>query len=103
MTRKVNPVYCLWLILLSTFQLGASIPQNQIALSQPLTVRWRYESDRTSNFTPAADETTVYLPLSDGMLVALNASNGQLRWKADVGGNLSASPVADDRSVYAAG
>src|SRR5258708_6150183 len=103
MTRKVNPVYCLSLILVSTFQLGASIPQNQIALSQPLTVRWRYESDRTSNFTPAADGTTVYLPLSDGMLVALNASNGQLRWKADVGGNLSASPVADDRSVYAAG
>src|SRR5260370_26704145 len=103
MTRKANPVYCLWLILVSTFQLGASIPQNQIALAQPLTVRWRYESDRTSNFTPAADGTTVYLPLSDGMLVALNASNGQLRWKADVGGNLSASPVADDRSVFAAG
>ena len=101
--RKSKTVSCLWLILLSTFQLGASIPQNQIALSQPLTVRWRYESDRTSNFTPANDGTTVYLPLSEGILVALNASDGQLRWKADVGGNFSASPVADDRSVYAAG
>jgi outer membrane protein assembly factor BamB len=101
--RKSKPVYCLWLILLSPFQLGASVPQNQIALSQPLTVRWRYESDRTSNFTPASDGTTVYLPLSEGILVALNASDGQLRWKADVGGNFSASPVADDRSVYAAG
>src|SRR5260370_7444737 len=37
------------------------------------------------------------------MLVALNASDGQLRWKADVGGNFSAPPVADDRSVFAAG
>ena len=101
--RKSKTVYCLWLILLATFQLGASVPQNQIALSQPLTVRWRYESDRTSNFTPAADAKTVYLPLSEGLLVALNASDGQLRWKADVGGNLSASPVVDDRSVYAAG
>jgi outer membrane protein assembly factor BamB len=101
--HKSKTAYCLCLLLLSTFQLGATVPQKPIALSQPLTVRWRYESDRTSNFTPAADGTTVYLPLSDGMLVALNASNGQLRWKADVGGNLSASPVADDRSVYAAG
>lgn len=102
--RKAKTGYCLWLILLSTFQLGAtSVPRTQIALSQPLTVRWRYESDRTSNFTPASDGTTVYLPLSEGILVALNASDGQLRWKADVGGNFSASPVADDRSVYAAG
>jgi len=91
------------LIALSTLQIGATVPQNQISLSQPLTVRWRYESDRTSNFTPATDGTTVYLPLSEGMLVALNASDGQLRWKADVGGNFSASPVADDRSVFAAG
>lgn len=101
--RKTKTAYCLCLILLSTFQLGASLPQNQIALSQPLTVRWRYDSDRTSNFTPANDATTVYLPLSEGILVALNAADGQLRWKADVGGTFSASPVADDRSVYAAG
>ena len=101
--RKSKTVYCLWLIVLSTLQIGATVPQNQISLSQPLTVRWRYESDRTSNFTPATDGTTVYLPLSEGMLVALNASDGQLRWKADVGGNFSASPVADDRSVFAAG
>jgi outer membrane protein assembly factor BamB len=103
MIIKPKTVYCLWLILFSTFQLAASVPQSQIALSQPLTVRWRYESDRTSNFTPADDGTTVYLPLSEGMLVALNAADGQLRWKADVGGNFSASPVADDRSVYTAG
>lgn len=101
--RKSNTVSCLCLILLSTIQLGARAPQNQIALSQPLTIRWRYESDRTSNFTPAADATTVYLPLSEGVLVALNASDGQLRWKADIGGNFSASPVSDDRSIYAAG
>lgn len=101
--RKSKTIYWLCLILFSTCQLGASLPQNQIALSQPLTVRWRYESDRTSNFTPATDGTTVYLPLSEGILIALNASDGQLRWKADIGGNFSASPVADDRSVYTAG
>lgn len=103
--RKSQYTCCLALILLAwAIQSGASTaPQNQIALSQPLTVRWRYESDRTSNFTPAADGTTVYLPLSEGQLVALNAADGRLQWKADVGGNFSASPVADDHSVYAAG
>src|SRR5262249_41295691 len=29
--------------------------------------------------------------------------DGQLRWKADMGGNFSASPVADERNIYAAG
>ena len=101
--RTSKPSYALWLILLSTFQFGAtSVPRSQIALSQPLTVRWRYESDRTSNFTPASDGTTLFLPLSEGILVALNAADGRLQWKAEVGGNFSASPVADERSVYAA-
>jgi outer membrane protein assembly factor BamB len=87
----------------STIQFGAGfVPQKQIAFSQPLTVRWRYESDRTSNFTPATDGTTVYVPLSQGTLVALNASDGHLDWKAEVGGNFSASPVADERCVFAA-
>jgi outer membrane protein assembly factor BamB len=102
--RKLKPTCCLCVILLTcATQFGArSVPRNQIALSQPLTVRWRYESDRTSNFTPATDGTTVYLPLSEGLLVALNASDGRLQWKAEVGGTFSASPAADERGVYAA-
>ena len=102
--RKARTVPGLLLLLLaSTIQFGViASAQNQLALSQPLTVRWRYESDRTSNFTPATDGTTVYLPLSEGILVALNSSDGRLRWRADVGGTFSASPIADERSVYAA-
>jgi len=75
---------------------------NQIALSQPLTVKWRYQSDQTSNLTPVADGNTVYLPLSGGILVALNAADGKLRWKAEAGGEFSAAPTADERGVYAA-
>jgi outer membrane protein assembly factor BamB len=74
----------------------------QIALSQPLVVRWRYVSDRTSNFTPAADGRTVYLPLAEGVLVALNTSDGKLIWKAEAGGEVSASPEADERAVFVA-
>lgn len=71
-------------------------------LSQPLTVRWRYESNVTLNLTPAYDNERIYLPLAGGTLVALKASDGQLFWRSEIGGELSASPVADETAVYVA-
>ena len=74
----------------------------QVALSQPLTIRWRFDSNLTLNLTPAFDDERIYLPLAGGTIVSLNARDGQLNWRSEVGGELSASPVADDRGVYAA-
>ena len=71
------------------------------ALSQPLTIAWRYHTDQTTDLTPAADAQTVFFPLSNGVLLALNATDGKLVWRAEVGGDFSAL-LADDRSVYAA-
>jgi outer membrane protein assembly factor BamB len=75
---------------------------DQVALSQPLTIKWRYQSDQISNLTPASDRTTVFLPLGRGTLVALNAADGKLIWRAEAGGEFSAAPATDDRVVYAA-
>ena len=52
------------LVLLSLAVLCAAIrlAQAQPALSQPMIMQWRYESDRTSNLTPAADGKSIYLP-----------------------------------------
>lgn len=74
----------------------------QIELSQPLTVKWLYDSDLTVNLTPATDGNRIYLPLATGLIVSLRADDGQLLWKADLGGELSSSPIADDHSVYIA-
>jgi len=74
----------------------------QVALSQPLIIKWRYQSDQISNLTPASDKTTVFLPLAAGTLIALNAPDGKLLWRAEAGGEFSAAPTTDDRSVYAA-
>jgi outer membrane protein assembly factor BamB len=74
----------------------------QVALSAPLTVRWQYDSEFTVNLTPATDGERIYLPLAAGTLVSLRSSDGQLFWKTDIGGELSASPVADGRGVYIA-
>ncbi len=71
-------------------------------LSQPLTVRWRYQSNVTLNLTPAFDKERVYLPLAGGTIIALTARDGRLYWRSDMGGELSASPVADESAIYVA-
>ena len=85
-----------------TLLLIASFTSSDALLSQPLTVRWRYESPVTLNLTPAFDNERVYLPLAGGTIVALQAKDGQLYWRTEVGGELSASPVADETSIYVA-
>jgi outer membrane protein assembly factor BamB len=85
-----------------TIFLIASFTNSDALLSQPLTIRWRYESPVTLNLTPAFDNERVYLPLAGGTIVALKAKDGQLLWRSDMGGELSASPVADEASIYVA-
>src|SRR5919112_120100 len=80
----------------------ANFTSGDVLLSQPLTVRWRYESAVTLNLTPAFDNERIYLPLAGGTIVALKASDGQLYWRSDMGGELSASPVADESAIYVA-
>lgn len=79
-----------------------TLGSTEVLLSQPLTVRWRYESDVTLNLTPAFDNERIYLPLAGGSIVALKAKDGQLYWRTEVGGELSASPVADESAIYVA-
>jgi hypothetical protein len=73
-----------------------------LSLSQPLTVRWEYQTEQTVNFTPAISEDVVYLPLTSGNLLSLRISDGKLLWKEETGGEFSASPLADERGVYVA-
>jgi len=74
------------------------VPATAISLSQPLTVRWRYASEGMLNLTPANDRERIYLPLAGGTIVSLQATDGQLYWKSEIGGEFSASPAADDRT-----
>jgi eukaryotic-like serine/threonine-protein kinase len=85
-----------------TLCLVASFAGSEVLLSQPLTVRWRYESAVTLNLTPAFDHERIYLPLAGGTIVALKARDGQLFWRSDMGGELSASPAADENAIYVA-
>lgn len=73
-----------------------------VSLSEPLVLNWRYDTPATVNLTPAFDDERVYLPLANGVIVSLQATNGQLNWRSEMGGELSASPVANNHMVYVA-
>src|SRR5688500_11672423 len=92
----------LLLLIIGTRGAGLITKSSEVTLSQPLTIRWRYDSPFTLNLTPASDLDRIYLPLANGTIVALRAKDGQLYWRSEIGGELSASPVADDVAVYVA-
>lgn len=105
-SRSINLVLLLLTLIHASYVSPLAYAQaevsEQIELSQPLTVRWEYKSETTINLTPATDGKRIYLPLAEGAIVTLNASNGQLIWKTEIGGEISSSPIADERSVYIA-
>ena len=90
-----------FLILLSLYTITTRGVTSDALLSQPLTVRWRYQSNVT-NLTPAFDNERIYIPIAGGQVVALKAKDGQLLWRAEIGGELSASPLADENAIYVA-
>jgi outer membrane protein assembly factor BamB len=89
----------IWALLFPTFD---SLGQARFSLSSPLNVIWQYETERTINLTPATGSASVYLPLTSGTLLSIQVSDGKLNWRTEIGGEISASPVADERAVYIA-
>lgn len=99
--KLVVVLICALLAMTSISAMRASA-DSDVLLSEPLTVRWRYQSNVTLNLTPAFDKERVYLPLAGGTIVALTVRDGRLYWRSDMGGELSASPTADDFAIYVA-
>ena len=103
----ISLVFAAFLLVLSCLhgasaQVLMSASGARVALAQPLTLRWRYDSNLTLNLTPGFDDESIYVPLSGGIIVSLKASDGRLRWRSEIGGELSAAPVADGKRVYVA-
>lgn len=73
-----------------------------LSLASPLKLRWQFETERIGGLTPAVWQDRIYLPLSGGGIVALHAGDGQILWKNEAGGSLSATPTADAHAVYVA-
>jgi eukaryotic-like serine/threonine-protein kinase len=78
------------------------VGQEQLSLSKPIYLLWSFETHDMSNITPTLAEETIYVPLSNGNIVALQTDNGELLWRSEVGGRVSASPFSDLKGVYIA-
>ncbi|MGI9107009.1 MAG: PQQ-binding-like beta-propeller repeat protein [Pyrinomonadaceae bacterium] len=76
--------------------------EKNFVFSAPLTVRWRFDVKETISFSPTSNDDSIYLPLSSGEIFSLRVTDGQLLWKTEIGGEFSASLVADERGVYIA-
>ena len=74
----------------------------EFSLSKPLSLKWKFETAETLGLTPAVSRDIVYLPLSGGRIISLGIADGSLNWKAELGGDVSAEPDADESGVYVA-
>jgi len=91
-------------VLLTTLLFPGAVTPRQESddLSRPIYAKWQYKTDGITNLTPAVDGEKVYIPLDKGAILGVWLSDGGLAWKSDIGGSISASPVADSRNVYVA-
>ncbi len=64
----------------------------------PLRVRWAADLDGPPAAPAVTDGTRVFVPLSTGTLVAVDAETGATRWKAEV--STALRPAADSGHVY---
>ena len=67
----------------------------------PLRLRWSAELDAPPAAGIATDNSRVFVPLAAGGLVAVDAENGQVVWRADV--TTTARPAVADDHVYVVG
>lgn len=67
-------------------------------------IRWRFPQDQPLptriNTSPAVGEGMVYFGGGDGVLYALNASNGRLTWKFDTRSSIGSSPALVEGVLY---
>ena len=100
--KNISISACLFFLLAQPMFALASTGEDGLILSRPLTIAWRYHNDNMTDFTPAADEKTVFVPVGSGVLLAMSGADGKLQWRSETGGEFSAAPVVDERCVYIA-
>lgn len=104
-TRNGLKIFIVILISLTSPRptLSDAAPRQDLAdLTRPVYIRWHFKAEDVTNLTPAADNERAYIPLGNGSIVSVRLSDGELVWKSDIGGTLSASPTVDNRNVFVA-
>ncbi|MCA1635889.1 MAG: PQQ-binding-like beta-propeller repeat protein [Acidobacteria bacterium] len=76
--------------------------QEKTSLRRPFQMIWHFKTENAINLSPTSSRDIVYLPLSGGSVISLTLSDGGLNWITEIGGNLSATPHADETGVFVA-
>src|SRR5947209_2323781 len=69
----------------------------QAVLSRPLHLNWSIEINGLTNLTPAVGGGKAYIALDGGGIMALDTVDGSFSWRSDIGGAVSAAPIADTK------
>jgi outer membrane protein assembly factor BamB len=76
--------------------------ETPFSFSRPLVVAWNFESKTLTGLAPVEIGGVLITPLTAGVVLAVAADDGELLWKAELGGELSCSPAADLNAVFVA-
>jgi outer membrane protein assembly factor BamB len=71
-------------------------------LALPFKKVWQYLTDSAAPFPPAVDDSRIFLPLAGGRLLCLDRETGDLLWSSELGGVISAAPVAGEKALFVA-
>src|SRR5437660_187304 len=106
MVIKTKNILCKLLIalfLIFYYQLASAyefFAPRQAVLSRPLHLNWSVEMNGLANLTPAVGGGKAYIALDGGSIMALDTVDGSFSWRSDLGGTVSAAPIADTKGVY---
>lgn len=73
-----------------------------LRLSRPLVLKWLREQGAPITVPPGSHRDSLYVQSPEGAVTSILLPGGHLQWRSDIGGHLSAGPVADGRAVYVA-
>jgi outer membrane protein assembly factor BamB len=66
------------------------------------TLSWQFASENTMRFPALPESDSVYLPLDDGRVVALDAKKGELRWETQPGGVITSPLISTPEMLLVA-
>lgn len=89
------------LVLQSFLFISFAAPQTAADWSQPMQPCWEFSTGEMSSLSPAADnKERIFLPLSDGSLIALETASGKTLWRSEFGGEIVAQPLYLEGKIY---
>lgn len=99
--NKFLHIFFRGLVLQSFLLISAVAPQTASDWSQPLQPCWQFKTDAMSVFPLVSDQAqTIFVPLSDGSLVALETLSGKILWRSEFGGEIVAPPLFSAGKIF---